>query len=176
MAILAAMIVPSMSPDLAQQLQAAAQRIVADLDHARSLAVTHNSTYRVTLDIGNNRYILEHTGSDSSLDSLPEGPFRDPNDPADQHIVLLDELPSMGGGAVELLAVEHVTAIQTVEGEIEFGPLGETTSNETATIWLQVGDGSLRRYLSIEVDPVSGLSRMGSLQASNPGVGAVSSP
>ena len=54
------------------------------------------------------------------------------------------------------------------EDHVEFGPLGETTQSEPTVIWLSSGEGSSRRYISVSIAPVTGLSSIGSFQAATP--------
>src|SRR4051812_4974088 len=61
LAILAGILIPQLSGDLPERLNAASQVISADLDYARSLAVSNNSTYRVTYDVAANKYYLQHS-------------------------------------------------------------------------------------------------------------------
>ena len=94
--ILAAAVLPLSRPSVVEQLRGAAQILQSDLAHARSLAVTHNSNYRIEFDTENNRYTLEHSGTNTALDELPYLAFREEGDPSDQHIVRVDALPGIG--------------------------------------------------------------------------------
>ncbi|HMC11000.1 MAG TPA: prepilin-type N-terminal cleavage/methylation domain-containing protein, partial [Pirellulaceae bacterium] len=47
LAILAAVLIPQLSGDLPERLSAASQIVSADLDYARSLAVSNNTSYRI---------------------------------------------------------------------------------------------------------------------------------
>src|SRR5262245_26210309 len=60
--ILAAILIPQITGDLPERLNAAAQVVSTDLDYARSLAVANNTSYRITFDTANNRYVLRHSG------------------------------------------------------------------------------------------------------------------
>jgi hypothetical protein len=51
---------------------------------------------------------------------------------------------------------------------VEFGPLGETTQSEPTLVWLASGSGTIRRYIPISVNPVTGVSSIGDLQATSP--------
>jgi hypothetical protein len=46
--------------------------------------------------------------------------------------------------------------------------LGETTQSEPTVIWLSSGEGSSRRYISVSIAPVTGLTSIGSFQATAP--------
>jgi prepilin-type N-terminal cleavage/methylation domain-containing protein len=167
MAILAGLVLPNSSPSIHDQLQATAQIVSGDLAYGRSLAVTHNSRYRIDFDVSENRYVLSHSGSDASLDALPDSPWRNPDDPADKHVVDLDELPHLGVG-VKIAAVEEAGSVSRTVGSMEFGPFGETTSSGSTVIWLAAGEGSARRYVSISVNPVTGLASIGAYTAKAP--------
>lgn len=152
-AILAAIAMPSMEPAVVDQLRATARIVAADLAYARSLAVGNNSTYRITFDLSKNRYVLQHSGTNGALDALPKSPFSSPGDPADRHIVALDDLPHVGS-PVQLAGVLSGAAAL---GNVEFGPLGQTINVQPTTIWLRAGRGDQARYISLEVNPVTGM-------------------
>src|SRR5688572_17514905 len=69
--IMAAAAVPAFGPNTAAQLDSAAQVVAADLAQFRQLAVAHNSKYRLTFETDQNRYYLEHSGTNSALTALP---------------------------------------------------------------------------------------------------------
>src|SRR5262245_34114333 len=56
--ILAAVLIPQLSGDLPERLSAAAQVVSADLDYARSLAVSNNTKYQITFNKAANEYTL----------------------------------------------------------------------------------------------------------------------
>jgi prepilin-type N-terminal cleavage/methylation domain-containing protein len=165
--ILVGLALPSSDPSVAEQLRAAARLVATDLAYGRSLAVNYNSTYRFTFDSKQNRYVLEHSGSNAALNVLPRSPFRSPNDPPTQHIVSLDELPVVGP-PMKLVAVTVGNNAMAQATTLEFGPLGETTRAEPTTIWLAAGRGTGRRYLPITVHPVTGMAEVGSQRSQGP--------
>ena len=167
--ILAGLAIPDVNPGIHQQLNSAARIVAADIAYVQSLAVTHNSTYRLTLDGANHRYIIEHSGANASLDELPSSPTRSPSDPDDQHIVDLDELPSMGA-RVRLYAAQTSGSSPTAVTQLEFGPLGETTQAEETVIWLTSGYDDAQRYVALRVNPVTGLITVDAVQSSVPAV------
>lgn len=167
--ILAAAAISNANSSVYDQLQAAAKLIAEDVSYARSLAVAYNSNYRLTFDLTQNEYVLQHTGSNAALNPLPRTPSRSPDDPADRQIVRLQE--EFGAGvAVKLFAVYALGTPSAAVGQIEFGPLGETTRAEETIIWLTAGSGTSSRYLSIRVSPVTGIGRLGTFQAQAPSV------
>lgn len=156
-AILTAAMLPWVESTQHDTLMAAAQSVATDLAYARSLAVAHNSTYSVTFYPTENRYILQHTGTDHALDVLPDTIFRDPKDPADQHIVDLAQLPAVGKPAQLLGAYRAGPSAETISS-IEFGPLGETTTTTYSAVIVCVGTGSSRRHAAVLVNPITGLA------------------
>lgn len=165
--ILAALVAPSLSPSLHDQLKTAARIVADDMAYGASLAVAHNSQYRFTFQPLENRYLLEHRGANPALDALPRTPFRSPNDPPTQHVFDLDELPRLGH-AVRLLKVRTGgDAPQTVT-EVEFDALGATTRAEETVIWLTTGNGAAGRYIGVRIDPVTGLAWVGEFQGTEP--------
>ena len=172
--ILAAAVLTLSQPNLHERLIAVAQVVSADLDYARSLAVTHASHYSVTFDVNANRYVLTHTGSNGALDSLPASPFRQPDDAATDQTTDLGTLPT-NGGVVQLAAVQRLLPMAEDVTDIEFGSLGSTTRAEPTVIWLSAGEGAATLYMSIEVDPIVGLTRMTDIQTESPTTAPVTS-
>ena len=168
MGILAGVVLPSSNPTIHDQLHSAAQILATDLAYARSLAVTHGSSYRITFDASQNRYVLRHSGTGAALDRLPASPFRDPSDPPDEHIVDLDDLPHLGA-PVQLAAVAATTGTPQQTGEVEYGPLGETTESAYTLVWLSAGAGEAKRYIVVYVNPVTGLATIGPFSGNGPG-------
>ena len=160
MGILAGLVLPSSDPSLHDQLRSAAQIVSGDLAYGRSLAVTNNSDYRFTFDTDNNRYVLEHSGDDPALDTLPDSPFRSSDDPPDQQIVDLEELPNLGSTVrIDAVAAQGSPPVPVVD--LEFGPLGGTSRSEQTVIWLAAGKGLATRYIRLDVNPVTGLCTVG---------------
>jgi prepilin-type N-terminal cleavage/methylation domain-containing protein len=167
LAIIAAAIIPQLSSDLPERLDAAAQVVVADLEYCRSLAVANNSTYRVSFDGDQDLYYLHHVGSNHLLDVLPASPFRQNDDPPDRQTTVLSDLP-IPQPAVRLVSVVRVApAIQPIT-EIDFSPLGGTVSQVESVVWLACGSGESLRYISVHVNPVTGLSEIGTLSTALP--------
>ncbi len=164
-AILAAIALPSAQPAVEEQLRSTARIVAAELDYARSLAVSNNSKYKIAFQLNENRYVLTHSGTNPSLDQLPASPFSSPGGPPNQHVVDLDELPRVGP-LVRLAAVASGTPAMGT-GEVEFGPLGQTTNPAATAIWLTAGNGAQARYLELDVNPVTGITSVG-VCSSNP--------
>jgi len=167
MAIVAGLVLPASDPSIHDQLQSAARIVVADLAYARSLAVTHNSSYRIDFELAENRYVLRHSGAEAALDVLPQSPWRNPEDRPDEHVVDLDELPHVGIAA-RIAAVAEAGSLLRPVNNVEFGPLGEVTRPAYTVIWLGGGKGHSQRYVAVYVNPVSGLATIGSYTAEPP--------
>ena len=165
--ILVGLVFPSSEPNLHEQLRAAAAIVKADMDYARSLAVTNNSKYKITFDIENNKYTLEHSGSNASLDTLPDSPFSQPEDPDDQHIVDLDELPHMGP-TVRIVVVAEFGSTYGKVDDVEFGPLGETTRAGYTLIWLAAGSGEGTVYVWLLTNSTTGITEIGNFTSTGP--------
>ena len=165
--IVAAMAVPSFEPDVATQLDAFAQIVASDLMAARDLAVANNSTYRLTFEGNENRYRLEHVGTNPALNTLPATIFPNRADTSTKHYTDLDDLPRMGVGS-HLSAVELGSVPATSTTVLEFGPLGATSQTAGTTIWLSAGAGASERYLAVRIDPVTGLATVDALTATAP--------
>jgi prepilin-type N-terminal cleavage/methylation domain-containing protein len=161
--ILLGAILPNGNPSALDALRSAAQIVSTELAYGRSLAMANNSAYKFTFDIAQNRFILQHSGSNTNLDKLPTTPFSSPGDTLYQHVVDLDEFPHIGPTA-RIAAVTLANSLQSA-GNIEFNPLGATTSTAGTVVWLVAGDGSNKRYITVTVDPVVGLSKIGNYSA-----------
>lgn len=173
MAILAGMLIPYAHSTLPEQLRAGVQVAAADIDYARNLAINHNSKYRFTFLPAQNRYYLEHSGTNTALNTLPKSPYRLPTDPATRQTTDLAKLP-LGGTQLELIVCQ-LEGTGTVATTLEFGPLGNTTSTAATNVWFACGQGASRRYLPLRVDPVTGLTELGSLTSVHPVTGVTAS-
>ncbi len=158
--VLAALVLPRAEPSLNDQLRATARILATDLAYARSLAVTNNSRYRVVFDVKDNRYLIEHSGSNPSLDLLPDSPFSRLPGPQRQMVVALDELPRLGG-RVQLEAAAEFNWFLRAATEVEFGPLGETTAGGWTVVWLGAGSDRQKRYILVFVHPITGIAEVG---------------
>jgi len=167
LAILAAVLIPQISSDIPERLDAAAQVVAADLDYARSLAVSNDSKYRITFEPNANRYVLRHSGSQVALNTLPRSPFRAVSDAADQQTTNLSDLP-LPRPVVRLAAVVRMQSGGQAASDVEFTPLGATTATQETVVWLACGAGAQRRYISIQINPVTGMAEIGTLTAGLP--------
>lgn len=172
MAILGAIVLPSASPAVSQHLQAAAEMAASDLGYARSLAVTNGSSYRVVIEIGNNLYRIEHSGSNATLDILPGHPLRAASDSATEHVVDLNTIPTLSRDGVQIDSAE--TSGGAVTTEIEFGPLGSTTETDATRITFAAGSGTQVRSVTVTINPVTGLATIGELDGQS--IGGISTP
>lgn len=166
--ILSAIILPSATPSTAEQLKGAAHALASDLAWARSLAVQYESRYSVTIDITRQRYVLEHTGTNTALETLPRLPTQTLTNPSDQYIVSLTDAPSMHTSTAQLLAAGAAGSLAMTSATVEFGPLGETTSANETIVWLTAGRFADRRYIAVTVDPITGLAWVGDMTATLP--------
>jgi len=167
MGILAGLAITSSNPSLHEQLQLAAQTLAADIDYARNLAVSNGSKYRFTFDSNLDQYVLKHSGTNTALNTLPMTPLRSRSDPADQQIVTLADLPHVGA-PVQIYSVLAMNSPVQAVSDLEFGPLGETTRTAQTVIWLGAGAGSATRYLSVRVNPITGICTIENFQATAP--------
>lgn len=166
--VVAAVVIPNSRTSLPTDLTSAAQVVVAEIDYARNLAVTYGSDYELTFSINGSQLVLKHSGSNSTLDALPVSAFRYVGDDPTQRILRINELTATEGGVwIAGVLAEEASGNSRVAG-VEFGPLGETTRAETTVFWLASGAANARRYLAIEINPVTGLATVGQLTADAP--------
>jgi prepilin-type N-terminal cleavage/methylation domain-containing protein len=173
--IMANLAITSATSSTYEPLTATASILTGEMAYARGLAVGNNSSYRFDIDTTNNRLVMRNTGSDTTLATLPSSPFRSPSDPVDQYIVGLANFPSLGMPVALLGAQTGGGTTQSITS-VEFGPYGSTTQASQTVIWLTAGIGIGRRYISVTVDPVTGLSAVGSFSATAPSGIAIPTP
>ena len=161
------LLIPSADPDLAGQLDSTAHIVATELAYGRSLAVSNNDQYRFTFDIPNNRFYLQYAGANPALATLPITAFSSPGDPPTQHITDFDLLPHLGP-TVQLLAVASTGNTISPVSTVTFSPLGGTVSAVPTTIWLSAGGGQSTKYISVTVNPVTGLAVVGPLSTTGP--------
>lgn len=157
-AILAAVALPNSRTSLADQLRSTARITAGELAYARNLAVANNSKYKVTFESDENRFVLKHSGTNPSLDTLPPSPFSSSDDPPDEHIVDFDELPLIGP-SVRLAGATTESAVSVAN--LEFGPLGQTIRAGKTIVWLRSGQGGQTRFIALEVNPATGMIDVG---------------
>ena len=169
MAIVTAIVLPQLEPNVTVQLEAIGSVVISDLDYARQLSVANQTSYVVDFATTNDRYTISHSGSNPSFNTLPASPFRHPGDPPGQHICRFADLPQAGMQVVFLGISPPDTDTSTQQ--LEFGPLGELTQSVTSTIWLAAGTRQTRFYLPILVNGVTGLATLGEMTSANPFAG-----
>lgn len=170
-AVVAAMAIPSFEPDVAAKLESFAQIVASDLRQARDLAVSGNSTYRVTFERTDNRYYLTHVGSNAALNTLPSPLFPNAANTATRTYTDLDDLPQLGADA-RLAAVEARRSTVTAVTTVEFGPLGATTETADTIVWLTSGPATNALYIGIRVNAVTGLTTIEPMTAAAPSTAA----
>lgn len=156
-AIMAAVAIPYAGSGVDDKLDAGAETVVCDLELARSLAVSNSSTYRITFSTASNEYSLKHAGTNASLDVLPASPFHHVSDGGKTLTAKLTDLPSLDGD-VQLVSVQINQTSPTEVGDVEFNRLGSTSRADETVLWLAAGRGEDRRYLSVVVNPTTGLA------------------
>ena len=164
--ILTGAILPRNDPNVLDELRSAGQIVSTELAYGRSLAMANNDAYKFTFDTTQNRFMLQHSGSNTSLSQLPVTAFKSPSDTPTQHVVDLDEFPHMGP-IVQIAAVEVAGTNQRIS-DLEFNSLGATTRTAGTVVWLASGSGLSARYITISVDPVLGLCQIGDYSTTAP--------
>jgi prepilin-type N-terminal cleavage/methylation domain-containing protein len=166
--VFAGLVIPSSNETAYDQLLSVARVLASDLAYARSLAVANNDQYTVTFSGSGNSYTLQYGGSNPALINLPVTPFRSPTDPPSQQIQRLADLPQVTA-SVNLVAAADVSGtLMTAVTNVQFNGLGGTTRSDPTWIWLASGTGSSRQYLVITINPVTGLTSMGTYSGTAP--------
>ena len=168
MGILAATIIPSVNPSMREELYAAAEVIEADLGWARTLAVTNNSTYRVTFSTNLHEYDIQHSDpSKPTLHTLPVTPFTPAASTSTKYLVQLQTLSEVSM-PIELVGVQTLGSTLVSVTTLDFNFLGATTSTADTKIWIATGKGGERRYLGVRVNHATGLTWVESFQSTLP--------
>lgn len=157
LAILATLAIPNLSSGVDDRLGTAATALVCDLEMGRSLAVSNSSNYRFNFDTAQNSYTIKHVGTNSAFDVLPASPFHHVSGSGRLLTAELKDLPSLGGD-VQLVSVLMNQSPPAEVADLEFNRLGSTTRAEETVLWLAAGRGEERRYLSVVVNPTTGLA------------------
>jgi len=167
MGILAAAVLPATEPTVYGELHSAANTLAGDIALTRSLAVSNNSSYRIDFSTTLSQYTISHSGTNPLLDPLPGSPFHETASSGTQYVVRLIDLPQLSLPVGLHAVLADSTSSQTVT-DVEFGPLGETTRTPATVIWLTAGRGREARFISLRVDPVTGLSEVEDFQQQPP--------
>lgn len=143
--IAAMMAVPMLSSAADMQVRAAANRIAADLEYAKSMAITHQKTYSVEFDTANESYqILDSTGT------VIANPVR----PSEDYAV--DFSTDSNTSRVNIAtAVFNTVMYDTVTFDYLGSPYAGTgtgTSLNLGKVTLQADDFSI----DVEVEPMTG--------------------
>ena len=163
LSVAVAMVLPYVNPGLDQQMLASARVLASELDYARNLAMVNNSKYRLTIDFDAGQMTLEHTGSNSALDTLPTSSFGSSADTTTKKITRLASLPGISTSSA-FLAMYADSVLQADVTTIEFGSLGATTRSEETFLVMSIGSGTVQRTVTLTVNPVTGLVTIGDVE------------
>lgn len=151
--IAALMAMPMLSSAADMQVRSAANRIAADLDYAKNLAMTHQSSYSVVFDTVNESYWIQ----DSSA-TVIQNPVR----PSETYVVNFAS-DSRSSRVNIATAVFNSPMIKTVT----FDYLGSPYAGTTTASALNSGKISLRDdtgtfTIDVEIEPMTGYVTMSS--------------
>lgn len=157
-AVLAAVVVPSMAPSSTLRLEAVARILASDVTYARSLAVQYNTNWSLQFDLNNNRYDLVYTGG-GTQPFFPVNTRGYGDGPTSLYRVTIGQLgeSTVGNNGVKLAGAALKTSTTNVT-DITFGPLGGTgpARSEDTVIWLTEGTGSNTKYVRLTVSWITG--------------------
>ena len=141
LAIAAAMAVPMLSAGGATKLQAATEMVAADLEYAKSLAISRGGRYRVTFDVAGNAYQVE-----------------DPNGAVIDHPITKGSPYAVDLDGGRLSGVEIASADFDGTAGVEFDSLGSPYDGngdvlDSGVLTLQMGDWTR----TVHVEPVTGM-------------------
>jgi prepilin-type N-terminal cleavage/methylation domain-containing protein len=165
--ILAGAAIVTGTPSSNAQLRAAAEFVAQDIAYARSLAVMHNSKYTLTFDTTGNCYTLRHSGSDVALNTLPVSVRVTYSASPSEQVFDLDDVPAITG-VVQFAGVRTSGNLPATVTTLEFDSLGATTRSDRTIVWLMSGRDDARRFIKIDVDPVTGIATVGDIEGTAP--------
>ena len=145
LAIAAAMAVPMLSAGGATKLQAAAEMVAADLEYAKSMAISRGGRYRVTFDVAGNAYQVE-----------------DPNGAVIDHPITKGSPYVVDFDGGRLSGVEIASADFDGTAGVQFDSLGSPyrateEALDSGVLTLRIGD----RTETVHVEPVTGMITIG---------------
>jgi len=162
--VLSGVMIASYEPTVSDQLTSVARVVADDINFTRTLAVMNGSEYQLAFAGGTDQYTLKHVGANASLNILPSCPFGQSSDPATARIAVLSDLPSVSV-LVELAGVTTSAGARSTNGTLVFDSLGSLSSGVDTKIWLVAGPAGNRRYISVEINGVTGLTSIGDIQS-----------
>lgn len=146
--IAAALVIPSISNAADMQVRSAANRIAADLDYAKNLAITYQSAYSVVFDVSGESYkIQDHIGD----------PVKNPL--TGQSSFIVDFSADSRLSRVNIAAADF-----DGENAVTFDYLGSPYSGTDTTAPLNSGQITLQAdnfSLTVDVEPVTGYITIG---------------
>ena len=155
MAIMAAIVLPSMSGGAIMNLEAVAQVLVSDLALAQSAAIQYNTEWSVQFNTAQNTYTLVQTGTGTA--PALQNPLA--SSTSTSYVVSLDQVGAAGSNhsGVKLAAVYTGSSTQPVT-DIRFQALGGTgpVRSQDTVIWLSQGAGSQTRFVRLTVSWITG--------------------
>ncbi len=162
-AIVGAVVLPSLQATRTHSLESVARILAADLRLARSHAIEYNTDWTVRFDVAAGRYFLEHSGSGSP--PAPVNVHASAGQSRDVYVVDLSRLgvsTNTSGGVV----LDGVFGSDSNESYsiVTFGPIGGTgpqsgsaaNRSEDTVIRLSTGFGSEQRIIRLTVSWVTG--------------------
>lgn len=143
--------VPMMSSAADMQARAAANRIAADLDYAKSLAMTHQKAFSVVFAPSNERYDIRETATDTLV--------KDPMRPSSDYLV--DFTTERQLSRVNIASSNFDSHISNA---VTFNYLGTPYSGKGLTTPLTTGRITLTAdnfTLYVDIEPVTGYVTVG---------------
>ena len=164
LAILASLLVQQWNPGLVERLEAGGAAVAADLAYVRGLAVSQATTYEVVADVSGDSFEVQGVAGDGSRFLVPAPAFL-PSPDSSRFIEDLSRLPS---GPVELVTVQISGPPQQGPPTFRFLPTGTVDPPDGVRIWLAVGQGDGRWYLTVDIDGATGRATVGQVQREGP--------
>ena len=150
LAVSAMLVIPMVTNAADMQIRSAANRIAADLDYAKSLAITHQSRYSVVFDSANESYEIQDEHGD---------PIKNPVRPSDDFVVNFST-----DSRLSQVDIDTVDFDSESDETITFDYLGSpysatTTPLSSGQIILQ--DKQTGNFtLTVDVEPITGYVTM----------------
>ena len=155
LAVAAMIAVPMMSSAADMQVRGASNRLAADLEYAKNMAITHQRPFTVVFDnsAGNSGYAVQRRDADDDLETILN-PIS--QQPFDVRFALERSL-----SRVRIISAGFVGSDSTTTGSVTFDYLGTPHSGLRANNMLNSGEIELRDTagnltLTVVVEPMTG--------------------
>lgn len=155
LAVAALIAVPMMSSAADMQVRGASNRLAADMEYAKNMAITHQHPFTVVFDtsVGSSGYAIQRRNADDNLETILN--------PISQQSFDVRYASERSLNRVRVIRADFTGADATTAGSVTFDYLGTPHSGLRASNMLNSGEIELRDTggnltLTVVVEPMTG--------------------